>query len=112
MNGNEAAAIDMMAMRRAWRDLAIGWELTAPERRMLLPAGGEGEVAPPADTERRVRILLDIAHGLRFDDGASLREWLRMPSELFYWHSPIEVMAGPLPELRRFRQFIELGLGW
>jgi len=111
INGKEAAVIDDMAMRSAWRDLAINWELDWRERRMLVPAGGEDEPFPPADTERRMRILIEIGHRLRFDDDATLCEWLRMPTELWYWYSPLEVMGGPLPDLRRMRQFIEEGLG-
>ncbi len=111
MNGSEAAAVDMMAMRRAWCDLAVSWELTWQERRMLLPAGGEDQQAPPEDTERRMRILIEIGHRLRFENDLAMCEWLRMPSELWFWYSPLEVMSGPLPDLRRLRQFIELGLG-
>lgn len=111
LNGNEASAIEVMAMRTAWCDLAIRWELTWQERRMLLPTGGEDLEQPPANTERRMRLLIEIGHRLRFEDDATLCEWLRMPSELWYWYSPLEVMGGSLPDLRRLRQFVELGLG-
>lgn len=110
INGMNAAAIEEMAMRAAWRSLAIRWELTWSERCALFPAGGEDRIAPPADTERRMRILIEVGHRLNLDE-IELCEWLRQPSELWNWYSPLEVMSGSLPDLRRFRAFIEQGLG-
>jgi hypothetical protein len=110
INGNDVAAVEVMAMKTTWRHLAIEWELTWNERRALFPAGGEDRTDPPADTERRMRILIEVGHRLAFDDH-ELCDWLRRPSELWNWYSPLEVMSGTLPELRRFRAFIEQGLG-
>lgn len=110
MNGNDVAAVEVMAMQAAWRGLAINWELSWGERRALFPAGGEELVHPPVDTERRMRILIEVGHRLTLDD-TELCDWLRCPSELWNWYSPLEVMSGSLPELRRFRAFVEQGLG-
>jgi hypothetical protein len=110
LNGTDVPAVEMTAMRAAWRDLAIRWELTWRERRALLPAGGEDRPDPPVDTERRMRILIEVGNRIRIDD-EKLRDWLRTPSELWNWFSPLEVLSGSLPELRRFRVFVELGLG-
>jgi hypothetical protein len=105
MNGNEAAAIELGAMRTAWGDLATRWDLGWHERRALLPAGGQDADTPPHDTERRMRLLIEVGHRLRFDDDDELRDWLRTPSEL--WNSPLEIMSGAIGDLRRFRQFVE-----
>lgn len=107
----DAAALELAAMTGAWRDLALRWDLTYRERRMLLPAGGEDAEAPPQDTERRMRICLEIGHRIRFDTDEELFEWLREPSELWAWHSPLEVMSGTVADLRRFRWFVEMGMG-
>lgn len=109
--GSDVATIELMAMQSAWRDLTLRWELTWQERKALLPTGGEDLPQPPVDTERRMRILIEIGYRIRFDDDDELQDWLRMPSELLNWHSPIEAMSSPLPDLRRFRQFVEMGLG-
>lgn len=109
--GSDVATVELMAMRTAWQDLSLRWELTWQERRALLPAGGEDAEQPPMDTERRMRILIEIGYRIRFDDDDDLQEWLRMPTELLNWYSPLEAMSGQLPDLRRFRQFVEMGLG-
>ena len=103
----DAAAAELATMMNAWRDLAVEWELTWQERRDLLPAGGDETAAPAADTEKRMRILLEIGYRLRFGNGAELREWLRDPSEFWRWHTPLEVMSGGLELLRRFRRHVE-----
>lgn len=110
-NGNDASAIELMATTAAWRDLAIRWELDWRERTALLPSGGEEAATPPEDTETRMRILVEIGHRLRFDGDADLCEWLRLPTELWNWYSPLEVMSGPMSDLRRFRAYVEAGLG-
>jgi hypothetical protein len=110
INGNDVAAVEVMAMRTAWRHQAVHWELSWSERTALFPAGGEDRTDPPVDTERRMRILIEVGHRIAFEDD-ELCEWLRRPSELWNWYSPLEVMSGTLPELRRFRAFIEQGLG-
>ncbi len=110
LNGTDVPAVELTAMRAAWRDLAINWELTWRERRALLPAGGEDRSDPPLDTEHRMRILIEIGHRVRIYD-ETLSDWLRTPSELWNWSSPLEVMSGSLPDLRRFRVFVELALG-
>ncbi|GEM72845.1 MAG: hypothetical protein GY736_08875 [Sphingomonas sp.] len=111
LNGTEASAIETMEMIKAWRELAVRWELTWHERVALLPCGGEDTFSPPQDTERRMRILIEVGYRLRFEDDATLCEWLRTPTEMWNWHSPLEVMSASLPDLRRFRAFVELGLG-
>lgn len=111
MDGVDLAAVELAAMSAGWRTLAGDWELSWRERRMLFPAGGEDLANPPADTEARMRILVEIGYRLRFDTHGELYDWLREPSELWAWHSPLEVMSGRLPDLRRFRSFVEQGLG-
>lgn len=111
LNGSEVAVIELIAIKSAWRDLAIGWELTWQERKALLPEGGEDAPHPPPDTEHRMRILLEIGYRLRFENDAAMQEWLREPSECLNYYSPLEAMSGSLTELRRFRRFVEAGLG-
>ncbi len=111
LDGRDAGAIEAMAVIKAWRDLAIRWELSWHERVALLPRGGEDTASPPEDTEKRMRILVEIGYRLRFEDDEVMCEWLRAPAEMWNWHSPLEVMSASLPDLRRFRAFIEMGLG-
>lgn len=108
INGTDAAAVEVMAMRAAWRHLVIEWELSWSERRELLPLGGEERADLPHDTERRMRILIEIGHRLTADAG--LCEWLRTPTEFWNWYSPLEVMSGSISDLRRFRLLVEQGL--
>ena len=107
----EAARVELATMTGAWRDLAARWDLVWRERRMLFPAGGEELAEPPGDTETRMRIMVEIGYRLPFDTAGEIRDWLREPTELWAWHSPLEVMAGRLSDLRRFRCFVEQGLG-
>lgn len=109
--GREAARIELAAMAAAWRSLGARWQLTWKERRALFPKGGEDGADPCADTETRMRILIEIGYRLRFDDDGDEQEWLRRPMEMLGWHTPIEVMSGTLGDLRRFRAFVEQGLG-
>lgn len=105
------AGIELAAMTGAWRSLDMRWGLTWRERRALFPKGGEDTADPCEDTETRMRVLVEIGHRLRFDDGDDERDWLRRPMEMLGWHAPIEVMSGALGDLRRFRAFVEQGLG-
>ncbi len=107
----EAAGTELAAMTQAWRDLGARWDLNWRERRMLLPKGGEFSAQPCADTEARMRMHLEIGYRIRFEGDEELQEWLRHPTELFGWYSPLEVMGGTLGDLRRFRAFVEQGLG-
>jgi hypothetical protein len=109
MNGHEAAALELAAMRRAWRDLAVRWGLTLDERRALLPHGGEQLPSPPADTETRMRIMIEIGYRVRFETPAELDDWLRTPLEMWKWNSPLDMMSGSISDLRRIRQFVEMG---
>ena len=112
LDGHEAGAIEAREMMKAWRELAIRWELDWRERVALLPNDGEETASPPEATEKRMRILIEIGHRLRFDDDVALCEWLRTPEAKWNWHSPLEVMSASLPDLRRFRAFLEQELGW
>ena len=107
----EAARVELAAMTGAWRSLASRWDLTWKERRALFPKGGEEGPSPCADTETRMRVLVEIGHRVGFDGEEEEREWLRQPIEMLGWYAPIEVMSGALGDLRRFRAFVEQGLG-
>lgn len=98
-------------MTEAWRSLAARWDLTWKELRALFPKGGEDCLSPCADTETRMRVLLEIGYRIRFDDDSDEQDWLRRPVELLGWYAPVEVMSGTLADLRRFRAFVEQGLG-
>ena len=111
MEGTETARIEHAAMTGAWRSLDARWALAWRERRALFPKGGEDAADPCEDTETRMRVLVEIGHRLRFDDDEEEREWLRRPMEMLGWHAPIEIMSGALGDLRRFRAFVEQGLG-
>ena len=111
VEGRDAARDELAAMTGAWRGLDARWDLTWRERRMLFPRGGEDGAAPCADTETRMRVLIEIGYRLRFDDDGDEQEWLRRPIEMLGWHAPIEVMSGTLADLRRFRAFVEQGFG-
>ena len=107
MHMDEINARELRVMLTAWRALSARWGLDFAERRALFPDGGEEDGAPPADTERRMRILIEIGHRLRFD-GNHLREWLREPSHQYCWLSPLQAMAD-LPHLRHIRKLAEAG---
>ena len=111
IDGMEAARIELAAMTGAWRGLAARWDLTWRERRRLFPMGGEEGPSPCADTETRMRIHVEIGYRTGFEDDHDEREWLRNPIEFLGWHAPIDVMSGSLGDLRRFRAFVEQGLG-
>lgn len=104
---DELSALELRSMRGAWRSLAERWGLAPAEVGMLLPEGGEGWDNPPADTERRMRILIEVGHGLGFD-GQRLSEWLRDPRQDLFFLSPIEAMSD-LGLLRRVRKMVEAG---
>ena len=106
----DASAAELVAMRNAWRDLAVRWKLTWQERRALLPEEGEDGLALPIDTEARMRILIEIGYRLRFEDDGEMCDWLRAPSRMWHWYSPIEVMSGEIGDLRQFRRRVEQGL--
>ena len=110
LNETDAAVVELAAMMTAWRDLAVRWGLTWHERRALLPKGGDELASPPADTETRMRIMIEIGYRVRFDTPAELDDWLRTPTQTWKWNSPLEVMSGPLADLRRFRQFVGTGV--
>ncbi len=110
MNGEVFAAIELRAMISAWRTLVIEWELTWSERQALLPQGGDELENPPAGTETRMRLLIEIGYRLRFDDGMALVEWLRTPSPDWGWLAPLDVMGASLPDLRRLRRLADAGL--
>lgn len=111
MDGKDAARVELAAMTGAWRSLAARWDLTWRELRALFPKGGEDGASPCADTETRMRVLVEIGYRVAFDEHDEEREWLRCPAEMLGWHAPIEVMSGTLGDLRRFRAFVEQGLG-
>lgn len=111
IKSKNAADAEQRAMQSAWRALEYDWSLSWPELRALLPDGGEERAQPPAGTERRMRILIEINYRLGFADDDDLRGWLRRPSTAWGGYSPLEVMAGPVQELRRFRRLVEQGAG-
>jgi hypothetical protein len=103
---DDLAAIELRAVRSAWRALAKRWGLTARELADLLPAGGEDADSPPRDTETRMRILIEIGYriGLREPD---LRDWLRAPMIALGWLAPLDAMSGSLADLRGIRRLVE-----
>ena len=56
-----------------------------------------------------MRILIEIGRHIRFDDYDQLSDWLREPVEELNWNSPLEAMSSSLPDLRRFRRYVERG---
>lgn len=112
MSGEEAGCAELAAMTGAWRSLDERWGLVWNERRALFPKGVEDSAGPCVDTETRMRILIEIGRRLRFENQIDEQEWLRRPTEMLGWHTPIEVMSGALGDLRRFRAFVEQELGW
>lgn len=110
LNGEYSAAIELRSMISAWRSLVVEWELTWSERQALLPEGGDELDQPTQDTECRMRLLIEIGYSLRIGDGLVLVEWLRMPAREWRWLAPLDVMGGPLPDLRRMRRLADEGL--
>lgn len=110
LNGTVCAAIELRALISAWRVLVIEWELTWSERRALLPAGGDELDRPPEDTERRMRLLVEIGYRLRVDEGEDLVGWLRRPSRKWGWVAPLDVMGASLADLRRMRRLADEGM--
>ena len=111
MNGIEASAMEADAMLGRWRMLVEDWALTWGERRALLPAGEGFLSSMPEDSETRMRILIEIDRHVPSRDGGGLADWLREPAEELGWCSPLEAMSRTLPDLRRFRHYLEQGLG-
>ena len=109
-DGEFCAAVELRAMASAWHAMAGGWDLTWGERQELFPKGGDDLPEPPADTERRMRILLEIGYRLRFDEADALVNWLRRPIPGLGYQSPIELMGGPLANLRLVRRLADEGL--
>ena len=107
MNMDELCALELRSMRTAWRALVERWELGPAEIGSLLPEGGEDTERPPADSERRMRLLIAIGHGLGLH-GRRLAEWLRDPRPDLFFLSPIEAMAD-LWQLRRVHAMVEAG---
>jgi hypothetical protein len=104
---DELSAIELRSMRAAWRALAERWKLSPTEIGTLLPEGGEWWDHPPADTERRMRILIEVGHGVGMH-GQRLSEWLRDPRPDLFFLSPIEAMSD-LRHLRRVRDLVVAG---
>ena len=109
--GLDVGRAELVAMAGAWRSLGARWDLTWMERRALFPRGDECAASPCSDTETRMRVLIEIGYRVRFDEDSQEQEWLRRPTEMLGWYSPLEVMSGTLADLRRFRAFVEQGLG-
>ncbi|MGY2733587.1 hypothetical protein [Sphingomonas sp. UYP23] len=107
MTMEEIGALELRSMRAAWRALAERWELAPVEIGMLLPEGGEGWDNPPADTERRMRLLIDVGHGVGLH-GRHLSEWLRDPRQDMFFLSPIEAMSD-LGHLRHICRMVAAG---
>ncbi len=105
----DAAGAELKAVQAAWKSLAIRWELTWSEKTELLPQGLEDTSSPPLDTEHRMRILVEIGYRLDFADDAELCDWLRCPSALSNFYTPLELMTGGIADLRRFRLLVEQG---
>lgn len=108
MDMEEMAAVELRAMKSAWRTVSSSWELTSREVSELLPEGGEQAASPPKDTELRMRLMIEISYRLPhgIEDHA---EWLRTASPLLGWLSPLDVMSAGITELRAFRRMAEAG---
>lgn len=104
-----AAAADLGVMQSAWRALRDDWGLSEREIDDLLPAGGSGRARPPRDTEARMRLLVQINNRVGLDDHA-LRDALRLASPALGWLTPLEAMAGGIGDLRRVRDYADMGL--
>lgn len=107
IDGEGFRTAELRAMISAWRALVVRWELTWSERRALLPEGGDDLPRPPADTETRMRILVEIGYRLRFDEDHGFVEWLRQPTSDWGWIAPLDVMGGSLADLRRVRRLAD-----
>lgn len=110
MTGKDAPTAELMAMTTAWKELSARWELTWRESWVLFPEGGEDAEFPPADTETRMRLLIEVGYRLNLGEPISLQDWLREPSAAFGGYTPLEAMSESLTGLRRARQLVELGL--
>ena len=108
MHDEDPAGAELRSMLSAWRALARDWDLEWFDIRALFPDGSDKLAQPTAPTEQRMRVLIEIGHRLRFDDEGDLRDWLRQPTKALGWLAPLDIMAGPLPQLRSFRRMVEL----
>lgn len=108
MKHEDLATIELRTMQSAWRVLDERWELTWRERSALFPQGGEDTAFPPCDTETRMRILIEIGYRIGLP-ASELGEWLRTGSPVLNWKSPLDVMSGPIADLRGFRRLVEMG---
>lgn len=105
---DELAALELRSMRAAWRTLMRDWDVTPTERRALLPEGGEEDAAPPRDTETRMRLLVEVGYRVRLE-GWTLYDWLRTPTPVLRWLTPLDAMSGTLAQLRGVRSLVDRG---
>lgn len=103
--------VELTRTLSAWRALVIDWDLTPTERKALLPAGGESDPEPPADTLERMDILAGMNFRLRSRPTVELRGWLREPVLFLALATPLETMGGDLVDLKRLRHLVDLGFG-
>ncbi|WCT72618.1 hypothetical protein PQ455_13375 [Sphingomonas naphthae] len=99
---------ELKTMRSSWQALARRWEFTGRELAQLLPEGGWDTPSPPADTERRMRLMLSVDYRLPFGSGSyELSSWARTPIDELDLFTPIELIAAGPPHIRALRDFVE-----
>ncbi len=108
MTTEDFAALELRTMQSAWRALERRWGLSPTERRALFPAGGDDLADPPADTEARMRIQIEIGYRIGMPEDM-LRDWLRTASPVLGWLTPLDVMSGSRADLRGLRRIVEAG---
>lgn len=108
MTNEDLAALELRTMHKAWKSLDRRWNLSPTERLALFPAGGHDDERPPADTETRMRIQIEIGYRIGLPEDL-LHDWLRDPNQTLAWLTPLDVMSGSLADLRGFRRLVDEG---
>jgi hypothetical protein len=98
--------VERPTLRKAWNGFARALGVAWLERRMVLLQGGEHAAVPPMDTDRRMRLLVEVGYRLGARSAAELYDWLRRLVPAFGWYSPLEVVSGPLEELVLYRTIV------
>lgn len=103
---------ELKLMRANWFALSRSWGLDPREVALLLPQGGEDTPVPPADTERRMRLMLAIGYRLPSNGQADgLAAWPRTPLAEFGWMTPIDVMSSGPARMAALMRFVEWKYG-